>query len=95
MLKKDLLAMDARIEKQIDDIVKNLATLKDSIDSKTKVANIKDEVIEALVRTTSLYRQKRVEVFERMRKDTNVPKEELEIPSRPSTIISATASGRS
>ena len=95
MLKKDLLAMDARVEKQIDDIVKNLASLKDSQDSKTKVANIKDDVIEALVRTTSLYRQKRMEVFERMRKDTNVPKEELEIPSRPSTILSATASGRS
>ena len=78
MLKKDLLAMDARVEKQIDDIVKNLASLKDSVDSKTRVANIKDDVIEGLVRTISLYRQKRVEVFERMRKDTNVPKEELE-----------------
>ncbi len=78
MLKKDLLGMDARVEKQIDDIVKNLAALKDSIDSKTKVANIKDEVMNALVRTIWLYRQKRVDVFERMRKDSNVPKEELE-----------------
>ena len=55
-----------------------LASLKDSQDSKTKVANIKDEVIEALVRTISLYRQKRVDVFERMRTNSNVPKEELE-----------------
>jgi len=78
MLKKDLLAMDARVEKQIDDIVKNLASLKDSVDSKTKVANIKQEAMDALVRTIWLYRQKRVDVFERMRKDTNVPKEELE-----------------
>jgi hypothetical protein len=78
MLKKDLLALDARTEKQIDDIVKKLASLKDSQDSKTRVANLKDDVIEALVRTISLYRQKRVEVFEQMRKNSSVPKEELE-----------------
>ncbi|MCX6876443.1 MAG: hypothetical protein NTW21_21935 [Verrucomicrobia bacterium] len=77
-LKKDLLALDARVEKQIDDIVKRLASLKDSQDSKTKVANIKEDVMKALVRTIWLYRQKRVDVFERMRKDSNVPKEELE-----------------
>ena len=70
--------MDARVEKQIDGIVKNLATLKDSNDSKTKVANIKGDVIDALVRTIWIYRQKRVDVFEKMRKDTSVPKEELE-----------------
>ena len=78
LLKKDLIAMDARVEKQIDEVVKNLATLRDSIDSKTRVANLKEEVMEALVRTIWLYRQKRVDVFERMRKDSNVPKEELE-----------------
>ena len=78
MLKKDLLVLDARVEKQIDDIVKNLASLKDSNDSKTRVANIKEDIIEALVRTIYIYRQKRVDVFEQMRKDTNVPKEELE-----------------
>jgi hypothetical protein len=78
LLKQDLLALDARVEKQIDDIVKNLASLKDSNDSRTKVANIKGDVIDALVRTIWIYRQKRVEVFEVMRKDSNVPKEELE-----------------
>jgi len=78
LLKQDLLALDARVEKQIDDIVKNLASLKDSNDSRTKVANIKGDVIDALVRTIWIYRQKRVDVFEVMRKDSNVPKEELE-----------------
>jgi hypothetical protein len=78
LLKKDLLALDARTETQIDGIVKKLASLKDSQDSKTRVANIKDDVIEALVRTISLYRQKRVDVFERMRKNSTVPKAELE-----------------
>jgi hypothetical protein len=77
LLKQDLLALDARVEKQIDDIVKNLASLKDSNDSRTKVANIKGDVIDALVRTIWIYRQKRVDVFEVMRKDSNVPKEEL------------------
>lgn len=78
LLKKDLLDLDARTEKEIDRIVKLLASLKDSIDSKTRVANLKEDVMEALVRTIWLYRQKRVDVFERMRKDSNVPKEELE-----------------
>jgi hypothetical protein len=78
MLKADLLSLDARVEKQINDIVMKLASLKDSNDSKTKVANIKGDVIDALVRTIWIYRQKRVDVFEQMRKDTNVPKEELE-----------------
>jgi len=77
MLKQDVLAMDARVEKQIDDIVKTLASLKDSEDSKTRVANIKDDVIEGLIRTVWIYRQKRVDVFETMRKDSNVPQEEL------------------
>lgn len=77
LLKQDLLALDGRVEKQMDDIVKNLASLKDSNDSKTKVARIKGDVIEALVRTIWIYRQKRVDVFERMRKDSNVPQAEL------------------
>ena len=78
VLKQDLLALDARVESQIDAIVKNLASLKDSNDSKTRVANIKGDVIDALVRTIWIYRQKRMDVFERMRKDSNIPKELLE-----------------
>ena len=78
LLKQDLLALDARVEKQIDSIVKNLESLKDSDDSKTRVAKIKGDVIDALVRTIWIYRQKRVDVFERMRKDSNIPKELLE-----------------
>ena len=76
--KQDLLALDGRVEKQIDEIVKNLASLKDSNDSKTRVANIKEDVIQALIRTIWTYRQKRVDVFERMRKDSSVPIDQLE-----------------
>jgi len=78
LLKQDLLALDTRVEKEIDDIVKNLASLRDSNDSKTRVANVKGDVIDALVRTIWIYRQKRGDVFETMRKDSNVPREELE-----------------
>lgn len=78
LLKKDLLDLDGRLEKQIDSIVTKLATLTDSNDSRTKVANMKDDVIDGLVRSIWIYRQKRVTVFERMRKENIVPKEELE-----------------
>jgi hypothetical protein len=76
--KQDLLALDARVEKQIDDIVTRLASLKDSNDSRTRVANAKEDVIQALTRTIWAYRHKRVDVFERMRKDSSVPLDRLE-----------------
>ncbi|MCF7733880.1 MAG: hypothetical protein K9N23_19490 [Akkermansiaceae bacterium] len=78
LLRQDLQTLDGRVEKEVDDIVTTLAGLKDSNDSKTKVANIKEDVMKGLVRTIWIYKQKRMEVFERMRKDSNVPKEELD-----------------
>jgi hypothetical protein len=78
MLRKDLLAKDERLEKQVDSIIKRLAELTDSQDSRTKVANMKDHVIEGLIRNLWIFRQKRVDVFERMRRENIVPKEELE-----------------
>ena len=45
-LKKDLLTLDARVEERIDHVVKTLSTLKDSNNSKTRVANLKEEVID-------------------------------------------------
>ena len=77
-LKEELLALDARWEKQVDSIVKSLAGLKDSNDSKTRVSNVKGDVMKALVRTIWVYRQKRTEVIERMRKDPTVPADKLE-----------------
>jgi hypothetical protein len=78
MLRKDLLAKDERLEKQVDSIIKRLAELTDSQDSRTKVANMKDHVIEGLIRNIWIFRQKRMAVFERMRRENIVPKEELE-----------------
>ncbi len=77
-LRKELLAKDERLEKQVDSIIKRLAELTDSKDSRTKVANMKDHVIEGLIRNIWIFRQKRMAVFERMRHENIVPKEELE-----------------
>jgi len=78
LMKTDLIALDARVEKQIDSIVKTLASMKDSNDTKTGVANIKDDVMRALVKMIYVYRQKRMEVFDQMRKDTNVPQDQVD-----------------
>lgn len=77
-LKQDLLALDARTEKQIDRIVTTLASMRDSESSKTRVAHVKTDIMDALVRTMMAYRQKRAAVYERMRKEQTVPLEELE-----------------
>lgn len=77
-LRLDLRALDDRVEKQIDQIVKTLSSLKDSNDSKTRVAKVKNDVIQALGRTVAVYRTKRMDAFERMRKDPDAPKEMLE-----------------
>ncbi len=76
-VKADLKTLDARVEERIDYIVKTLASLKDSKESKTRVANIKADVITALRRSIGIYRQKRMEIFERMRKEKTVPEVEL------------------
>ncbi len=77
-LKQDLRALDGRVEKQIESIVNTLSGLKDSNDSKTRVSKIKGDVIQALVRTIGIYRQKRMDVYERLRTDPKMPKEQLE-----------------
>ena len=76
-LKKDLLTLDARVEERIDHVVKTLSTLKDSNNSKTRVANLKEEVIDGLRRSITIYRQKRMEIFQRQRKEQIVPEAEL------------------
>lgn len=75
--KADLQALDARIEERVDHLVKTLLGIKDSPDSKTKVANIKGDVIDGLRRTVTVYRQKRMEIFERQRKEQTVSEKEL------------------
>ncbi len=77
ILREDLQSLDARTERKIDSIVTTLRGMKDSTDSKTRIAKLKQDVIDGLVRTVWTYRQKRMELYERMRKDEAVPREEL------------------
>lgn len=77
-LRKDLRTLDARVEEQIDHIVKTLSSVVDSKDSRTRVANIKEDVIQSLVRTMGVYRQKRMMVYERLRTNPDAPKEQSE-----------------
>jgi chromosome segregation ATPase len=64
---KDIVELDARIEKRVDELVKMLAGLRDSQDSRTKVTQIKKEAIEGLKRGIDLYVRKRREVRELVR----------------------------
>lgn len=77
-LRQDLRTLDARVEAQINQIVTALSSIKDSQDSKTRVAKIKEDVIESLVRTIGVYRQKRMDVYERLRLNPDSPKEQCE-----------------
>ena len=64
---RDIVELDARIEKRVDELVKMLAGLRDSQDSRTKVTQIKKDAIEGLKRGIDLYAKKRKEVRETVR----------------------------
>jgi hypothetical protein len=66
-LGQDILTLDARIEKRVDELVKMLADMRDSQDSRTKISNIKQDAIEALRRGIDLYAAKRREMTERIK----------------------------
>ena len=61
---KDIQELDVRIEKRVDELVKMLAGLRDSQESRTRVSNLKQEAIEGLKRGIQLYTQKRREIRE-------------------------------
>ncbi len=61
---RDIVELDARIEKRVDELVKMLAGLRDSQDSRTAVTRLKKDAIEGLKRGIALYVQKRKEVRE-------------------------------
>jgi chromosome segregation ATPase len=64
---KDIVDLNARIEKRVDELVKLLAGLRDSQDSRRRVTQIKKEAIEGLQRGIDLYIAKRKEVREMVR----------------------------
>lgn len=63
-LGQDIVTLDGRIEKRVDELVKMLSDTRDSQDSKTKVSKIKQEAIQGLRRSIELYASKRKEIAE-------------------------------
>lgn len=59
---KDIQELDTRIEKRVDELVKLLAGLRDSKESKTRVSNLKEDAIEGLRRGIQLYVEKRKQI---------------------------------
>ena len=66
-LAPDIVKLDARIEKRVDELVKMLASLKDSQESKTRISKLKQETMDGLRRGIDLYVSKRKEVREKAR----------------------------
>ncbi len=65
--RKDIAALDARIEKRVDELVKMLAGITDSQESRMRVSQLKKESIEGLKRGIQMYVNKRKEVREKVR----------------------------
>ncbi len=64
---KDIVELDARIEKRVAELVTMLAGLKDSQESRTAVTGIKKDAIDGLKRAIDLYVTKRKQVRELVR----------------------------
>lgn len=64
---KDVVDLNQRIEKRVDELVKLLASLRDSEDSRRRVTQIKKDAIEGLQRGIELYSRKRKEIREMVR----------------------------
>jgi hypothetical protein len=64
---KDIVDLHTRIDKRVDELVKLLAGLRDSEDSRRRVSQIKKETIEALRKSIDQYTRKRREVREMVR----------------------------
>ena len=63
----DIVDLDARIENRVNELVKMLAGLRDSKESRTKVNQLKKDAIEGLKRGIDLYVAKRKEIREKVR----------------------------
>ncbi|MCP5532805.1 MAG: hypothetical protein H7A49_10860 [Akkermansiaceae bacterium] len=64
---RDIVELDSRIEKRVDELVKMLAGMKDSQDSRTAVTHMKKEAVEALKNGIQRYAAKRKEIAESIR----------------------------
>lgn len=64
---KDIQELDARIEKRVAELVKLLAGLQDSQQSKTRISNLKEDAIQGLKRGIQMYTEKRRQIRELVR----------------------------
>ncbi|NWK57006.1 hypothetical protein HW115_15390 [Verrucomicrobiaceae bacterium N1E253] len=67
----DIERLNERIEKRIGKIVSTLAKMKDSQNSKTRVAQMKQDVMKGLYRTIEDYNRRRAELKEQLRSGKN------------------------
>jgi ABC-type phosphate transport system auxiliary subunit len=70
LLRDELKAQDARIEARVDAIVNALQSIGDSKDSRTKVARMKEQTIDALKRNLDYFQRKRAALQEELRRPT-------------------------
>ncbi len=78
-LRSELVRLDGRIEKEVDQIVKALEKVGDSKNSRTRVAQTKGKVIEGLKKSIDIYQQKRSQVRAQLAKHrSDLEKAELE-----------------
>ncbi len=68
LLRDELKALDSRIEGRVDIIVNALSAIGDSKDSRTKVARMKEQTIEALRKNMTYYHSKRAALQEELRR---------------------------
>ena len=70
LLRDELRATDARIESTIDHLVDSLKLVRDSKDSRTRVARMKQETMRRLNDNIALYQRRRADMQEQLRRPT-------------------------
>lgn len=77
-LADDIRTIDGRVEKGIADIVTMVSSIRDSKDSKLRVAKLKGEIVSRLRKTIEFYETQRNGIREQLRKEeTAIPRETL------------------
>ncbi|QIF01168.1 hypothetical protein [Roseimicrobium sp. ORNL1] len=70
LLRDELRATDARIESTIDQLVDSLKLVRDSKDSRTRVARMKQDSMQRLNNNIALYQRRRADMQEQLRRPT-------------------------
>jgi hypothetical protein len=65
-----LRAKDAEIEKGINDIINLISSVKDSKESKTRITNVREDVIDGLNKSVEFYRQRRASRIQVLRNNS-------------------------